>query len=86
MKKFVIVALAVVFCLWVFTAYSYADPGEETSTDKTEVVVTNPDYPPPPDGWVGEWPPPNPDMLSGSGGPPPNGSETDDGSWGDPNE
>lgn len=87
MKKLVLLILLVVFGLWVFTAFSYADPGDETTTDNSGVIITDPNYPPPPDGYVGIWPPPDPDMLTDSGNPPPpDGEDGDDGSWGDPNE
>lgn len=87
MKKFLRVVLTVGFCLLALGAYSYADPGDETSTESTDVVITDPNYPPPPDGYVGEWPPPNPDMFPDGGGPPPpEGDNGDDGSWGDPSE
>jgi len=87
MKKLVAVFVAILLCLWMISASLYADPGEETVPDNTGAVLTNPDYPPPPDGYVGVWPPPDPDiLLDGGGPPPPTGDGGDDGGWDVPGE
>ena len=69
----------------IFAAPMVADPGDTTSTtsttSSTDSTWTNPDYPPPPDGYVGPWP--TPDMTTTTGD---NGDGGDENPWGDPEE
>jgi len=88
MKRFLAVVLAVVLCLWLFSAPMIADPGDEattTTTTTSDTTWVNPDYPPPPPGYVGIWPPPD---LTGTldGGSTTTGDGGDEGSWVEPGQ
>jgi len=61
MKKLITLLVAATIGIMIFAAPMVADPGVTTTTTSTtstiDTVWTNPDYPPPPDGYVGPWPP-----------------------------
>ena len=88
MKKLVAVFVAILLCLWMISAPVLADD-TEPAPESTDTTITSPEYPPPPDGYVGVWPPPDPDILLDGGGPPPpeaDGDGGDDGGWDVPGE
>ena len=65
MKRLITLLVMVAIGLMIFAAPMVADPGTTNdTTSSTDTTWTNPDYPPPPDGYVGPWPPP--DLLSRS--------------------
>ncbi len=93
MRQLILMAWAALLCFCLLAMPAYADPGDEgesgtpPGTDGSETDTTNPNYPPPPEGWEGPWPPPDWDpMLDGGGPPPPTGDGGDDTSWGLPGE
>lgn len=90
MKRLSAVFLAVVFCFSLVALPLLADPGDETTTAPDSSTATSTDYPPPPEGWVGPWPPPDWDPLLDGGGPSPptpdGGDGGDDTGWDVPEE
>jgi len=63
MKRLMTLLVAVAIGIMIFAAPMVADPGVTTSTtsttSSTDTTWINPNYPPPPDGYVGPWPPPD---------------------------
>jgi hypothetical protein len=82
MKRLIILLAVVAIGIMIFAAPMFADPGDGTSTSNpADTTWTNPDYPPPPDGYVGPWPPPDGSTTTtttGDGG--------DEGGWIEPDE
>jgi hypothetical protein len=73
----------------MFSALLIADPGAESESDGTASTSSGTEYPPPPLGWEGPWPPPDWDPTLDGGGPPPPppaGDGGDEDPWLDPNE
>lgn len=60
MKRLITLLAVVAIGIAIFAAPMVADPGATTSTttstSSTDTICTNPEYPPPPDGYVGPWP------------------------------
>lgn len=84
MKRLLALLLAIVLCFVLSGAPVHSDPGDETppDSDTTGVVVENTDYPPPPPGYVGIWPPPEMVASTDSAAP----YTGDDATWDDPYE
>ncbi len=60
MKRLMTLLVVVAIGIMIFAAPMVADPGATTtptSPTVTDTTLTNPAYPPPPDGYVGPWPP-----------------------------
>jgi hypothetical protein len=57
MKRLITLLVVVAIGIMIFAAPMFADPGDTTdTTSTTDSTWTNPNYPPPPDGWIGPWP------------------------------
>lgn len=88
MKRLIATVLAMLLCLSLSALLLYADPGSETNTDgsgapaDSTAVVIDGNYPPPPPGYEGIWPPPNYTTTLGDE----TGTEGDDNGWTDPHE
>jgi hypothetical protein len=85
MKRLITLLVAVAIGITIFAAPMVADPGATTdtsiTTSSTDSTWTNPDYPPPPDGYVGPWPPSDSTMTTTT-----DGDDGDEDPWNDPNQ
>jgi hypothetical protein len=73
MKRLITLLVVVAIGVMIFAAPMVADPGVTTnsssSTSTTDTTLINLNYPPPPDGYVGPWPPVDTTMTTdGDGG------------------
>jgi hypothetical protein len=94
MDRLIRLLLASILVISLLALPVFADPGDESGSDgtgttpdgdNTEVVWDNPDYPPRPPGFEGEWPPPDWNASTDGGG---SGESDggDEGGWDDPTQ